>query len=78
MFENILAGLPLQQMIGVIVNSFVAQIENAREVVVKAIVPVINKLCETPRSSSLADIDIISAIKLLTAITDGPSKDVSD
>ncbi|KAH1025132.1 hypothetical protein HUJ05_009918 [Dendroctonus ponderosae] len=64
----------LQQIIGVIVNLYVTRVENAREVVARAIVPIINKFCEAPRSSLLVDIDMVNVIKFLSAITDVGSK----
>uniref|UniRef100_A0AAR5PJ95 Nuclear condensin complex subunit 3 C-terminal domain-containing protein n=1 Tax=Dendroctonus ponderosae TaxID=77166 RepID=A0AAR5PJ95_DENPD len=67
----------LQQIIGVIVNLYVTRVENAREVVARAIVPIINKFCEAPRSSLLVDIDMVNVIKFLSAITDVGSKNSS-
>ncbi|XP_023312044.1 condensin complex subunit 3 isoform X1 [Anoplophora glabripennis] len=58
-----------QQKLGFLISNFTKLIKGAREVIEKAVVPIISSIANAPRTSPLADVEIDNVIQFLSALT---------
>ncbi|CAH1100124.1 unnamed protein product [Psylliodes chrysocephalus] len=61
----------LQQIIGMVIDSYAKKSDDAKEVIAKAVKPILNSIASAPRTSPLADVDVDNLILFLATITNG-------
>ncbi|CAG9817626.1 unnamed protein product [Phaedon cochleariae] len=64
----------LQQLLGMLIVNYTNCVKGAREVIVKAVVPILNSIANAPNTSPLADVDVDNLLRFLAVITNADDK----
>lgn len=59
----------MQQILGGTIGNYANNVKGAKEVLSKAVIPVINSIACAPKTSPLADVDVDNLLKFLAVLT---------
>lgn len=67
----------MQQILGGAIGNYAHHVKGAKDVIAKAVIPIINAVASAPKTSPLADIDVDNLLKFLSVLTNAGNNTVS-